>query len=498
MRIKRVSGAVLGAGLVAFAVSSFADDAPGPGLEGTWTGRERPGTNVMTRAVLARHPLGGFRLQAELSIGEARLPFEATGQQEGDTLEFTGKLTGGSLVSGLSGTPHADAEIEGSLELLAPDRARGRWSLSTGPAGLALLTRSGTGWEEAAITVDERGLPVPGTPEDEARLFQDLAGRVTDRQAEVAASGGVPKERGFHNKGFGLRAELRVLSDIPADLRVDLFQPGTRHAAIARFSNAPSTAGADQPFDPRGLAFRVKTGRTEPLLSGVTADARDFLLINAPTTPPDPVRFVDVALAVDTPDPVAALKALAPKYGVEEIKAILTGLARKKALQDQLRAEGKKTGMSFTEETWSNGAAIRWGPSLAVKLALVPAAVPPGTAADGPRREDMRQRLLQGDFVLDLCVQRFKNEQETPIENGGVAWSTPLEKVAQLVILRQDMEGEQARALAQEIERTSLNPWNTVETFRPLGAIMRARRVVYRASAQGRGASLCPFGFGKK
>ncbi len=41
----------------------------------------------------------------------------------------------------------------------------------------------------------------------------------------------------------------------------------------------------------------------------------------------------------------------------------------------------------------------------------------------------------------------------------------------------------------------AFNPWNCTETFRPLGSIMRARRVVYAASAGHRGA--CPFGFGQ-
>ena len=42
--------------------------------------------------------------------------------------------------------------------------------------------------------------------------------------------------------------------------------------------------------------------------------------------------------------------------------------------------------------------------------------------------------------------------------------------------------------LAQDIEATVIDPWQALAAHRPLGDVQRARKVVYFASQQGRGA----------
>jgi hypothetical protein len=59
--------------------------------------------------------------------------------------------------------------------------------------------------------------------------------------------------------------------------------------------------------------------------------------------------------------------------------------------------------------------------------------------------------------------------------------------VARLRIAPQ-AQGDAAAAFAQEVEQAVFDPWNALIEHRPLGDVMRARKAVYFASEQARGA----------
>lgn len=86
-----------------------------------------------------------------------------------------------------------------------------------------------------------------------------------------------------------------------------------------------------------------------------------------------------------------------------------------------------------------------------------------------------------------LALQRFVDEDRTPIEDGAVEWreevSPPVE-VATVTIPQQEILSETGRAQAVEVDRIAFNPWNAPPEFRPLGNLNRARRIVYARSAQ--------------
>jgi hypothetical protein len=87
---------------------------------------------------------------------------------------------------------------------------------------------------------------------------------------------------------------------------------------------------------------------------------------------------------------------------------------------------------------------------------------------------------------MDFLVQFYVDCDRTPIENTSVPWrpeDTPLLKVAQLRILRCDLDDPQSRALSEKIDKLSFSPWHATEDHKPLGNVMRARRVAYEASA---------------
>ena len=90
--------------------------------------------------------------------------------------------------------------------------------------------------------------------------MQDKARRIAQQKNPSAAL-----KRGFHAKGTGVKAKLKVRSDLPENLRVGLFQPGAAYEALVRFSNARGEVLGDLGKDQRGIAIRLKTNPGENL-----------------------------------------------------------------------------------------------------------------------------------------------------------------------------------------------------------------------------------------
>ena len=101
----------------------------------------------------------------------------------------------------------------------------------------------------------------------------------------------------------------------------------------------------------------------------------------------------------------------------------------------------------------------------------------------------MATRLAKGPLVYDLDLQYFANEGATPIEDATLDWPTPYTTVARLTLPQQDLSSEASQALAVEVENGIFDPWAALAAHRPLGDVMRARKVVYFESQKGRGAA---------
>jgi hypothetical protein len=182
--------------------------------------------------------------------------------------------------------------------------------------------------------------------------------------------------------------------------------------------------------------------------------------------------------------PATFLIELPRAVGVAESVRILEGLART-VLFSKVR--------SMATETYLGTAPIRYGP-WAVKFTAAPSR---GTApaeerplTDNFLRDELAERLQKGPIVFDFFVQFFRDEVNTPIEDTSVAWDpsfSPLYKVAELRILPCDLASPTVSAQSATMERLSFTPWHTTEDHRPLGNIMRARRVAYLRSAAFRG-----------
>lgn len=323
-----------------------------------------------------------------------------------------------------------------------------------------------TGWQEVVEP-------------DEPALFAQAAASVNDLQRKFARGGTI--RRGFHAKQHAaLLAELRVVPDLPAHARHGIFAKSRSYPVWVRFSNGLSSPHADALPDQRGLALKA-IGAPSSLLGWPGPKTQDFLLTNNPAfIARNATQFL--AMAKFQLGQAGFLETLTREFGLREAKRIAGALARHVR---PLR--------SVAEESYWTGAPHAFGP-FAAKLKLEP--VPVGPA--GPRhivrpdylRGELRERLLAADIRFDLVAQFYVDPTRTPIEDATVVWKesdAPCVKLAELVVARRDLESLRARAEHAFGDKLSFTPWHAAADMRPLGNIMRLRRVAYEASARLRG-----------
>lgn len=321
-------------------------------------------------------------------------------------------------------------------------------------------------------------------PGEEAR-FEEQA-RVLAELARRRARGGQPR-RALHNKAVGaFEARFEVSSDLSPEARVGIFAPGASFPAYVRFSNGSSAHAHDTKPDIRGLGVKLLDVPGPKILPGLEdAATQDFLGIHTPTTPfRDSREFVGFVRAMSRP--ALALPRLFRQFGWSKTFALI------RTLRSTLGAPVT----SLVNQSFYSALPIKFGP-YAVRYRFAPRFDGEVNASDDPDRllTGLAGALAEGPLVWDFQIQFFVDHETTPIEDASAEWSeddAPFVSIARLVVPQQDATSPRVRELAQDIERLSFDPWHATEDFRPLGEMMRARKVAYRDSAIGRQAELDP------
>lgn len=309
---------------------------------------------------------------------------------------------------------------------------------------------------------------------DEAAHLVRVAKVIGDLQRAKSKKFG--QGRALHRKQLlAATGTLEVLDGLPDHARHGLFATAGRHRALVRLSNGGPDIQADRLPDIRGFALKVLDVSGESTFGG-TADHQDFLMINQDRAPLTNSReFIDFMEAA-TPGPVSGVLHLFKAHGLGG------GLGRLRELFGMLN----KKFNGFAAERFNTVAPICCGP-YAVRVRLAPAGNPPPGGRAKDIAADMRERLAVGSLAYNLELQFFVDEATTPIEDTSVAWpdtETPIVMVARLVLPQQGVD-----AAAAEAEAARFDPWNGLAAHRPLGEVMRARKVAYFESQKGRNAA---------
>jgi hypothetical protein len=342
----------------------------------------------------------------------------------------------------------------------------------------ALPTPPSTAWEEHRES-------------DEQELFEGFAHEIEElHQKKVAAETDGVLRRGFHAKPHaGLLAEFEVLAGLPAHARQGVFSEPRVFRAAVRFSNGDFHVNRDDKREPRGIGIKLVGVPGDKLLEDQRhAVTQDFLATShsVTSTVRNARQFISFIRAAREPSKTKVLSTLAREVGVLESARIIFALVNTVLLSDV---------RSMATEHYSGTAPIKFGP-YAVKFTVRPAE---GTEqpAGRPRKDDgnflrteLADRLRKGDVLFDFLVQFYVDDKRTPIEDTSVRWKekhAPFLRVAQLRIPSCDLDDPATNDQSEKIDRLSFTPWHTTEDHRPLGNVMRARKIAYRKSATLRG-----------
>lgn len=324
---------------------------------------------------------------------------------------------------------------------------------------------AGTGWRE---TTD------PG----EAQRYADAARRFAAIQQRKSKKFGTG--RTLHRKQITAAAgTLEVLDGLPQWAAQGLFSQPHDYEVWVRLSNGGLDRAKDSMPDIRGFAFRVLGVQGDSALGNGPAKSQDFLLINHEAFAfRGSAEFVDFVEAASFGNG-ALLKYLFSRYGLFGAPAQLARM---------VKLAGKPFS-GFATEAMHSAVPMANGP-YAARVRLVPADAngKPQSGASQDWNADFSARLAKGSLHWDLQLQPWVDEASTPIEDASVNWPSPYVTVARLMLPRQDTAGADGQELARQVEATVIDPWQALAEHRPLGDVQRARKVVYFASQQGRGA----------
>lgn len=325
------------------------------------------------------------------------------------------------------------------------------------------MSSVGTGWVE-----------VVGA--DEAARHAEAAKALVEMQRRKDARFG--SGRALHRKAVAaVRGKLRVLDGLPEHARHGLFATPGEHEVWVRLSNGAMDRQDNKRPDIRGFAMRVFGVDGESALGGRT-DHQDFLLINHTNFGfADSRHFFGLVLAAGR-GPAAVLGWAFKTFG------LVGGFKQLK----RLAATTGKPFTGFATETFATTVPISCGPA-AVKLRMLPpAGLTPRAHVSGDWAADLAAHAARGPLTYRVQIQFFVDEARTPIENASVEWPesiAPFVDVAELVLEAPSTDNE----FVARVEAGVFDPWQALAAHRPLGEIMRARKVAYFASEQARGAA---------
>jgi len=305
-------------------------------------------------------------------------------------------------------------------------------------------------------------------PDEKERHERQAAEFVAMQERKSAKYG---TGRALHRKQLAaLRATLDVPADLPAYAKQGIFKVPNRYDAWIRLSNGGFNRAPDHVPDIRGFSIKV-LGVSGPAALGGEAVSQDFALINherfSSATSEDFTKVVTTGGS----DPGGILLRLLKNPGmIPQLKTVSTAL--------------KSPFSGFATHDFFSAAPIAFGP-YAARVRLVAASDQVNPSASDDWAADVYDRLIDNQLSYDFQVQFFTDETATPIEDASADWSAaPYLTVARLTVHRQKPD----EALATQVESARFDPWNALVEHRPLGEVMRARKVAYYASQQARSA----------
>lgn len=328
------------------------------------------------------------------------------------------------------------------------------------------------------------------TEDDELQVAREL-GETMIRIAQKVHRDEGHAYRSVHAKSHGLlRADVDVLDALPPDYAQGLFARPGRYPAVMRLSTPPGDLLSDKVSTPRGVALKL-VGVPGERLEGSEGEAtQDFVMVNGPVfRTPNAKKFLsNLKLLAATTDRAPKAKELlsAALRGVEKAIEAVGGES------GALKSMGAHPMTQLLGETFFTQVPMLYGPYMA-KLRLVPVspellALKDQPLADPDRPDAIRESVVahfraQGG-TWELQVQLCTDLDRMPIEDATVEWPEDLSPYVTVARVTAGPQNAWSPARVKAIDDgMAFSPWHGLAAHRPLGSIMRVRRIAYTTAA---------------
>ena len=329
-------------------------------------------------------------------------------------------------------------------------------------------------------------------PEQDERETAEAISAKMHEIADKTFADGRHAIRAVHAKSHGLLdAEVEVLGNLPGPLAQGLFATPARYPAVMRFSTIPGDILDDSVSTPRGLAIKIMDVPGGRLEGSEGASTQDFLMVNGPNfNAPNGKAFLrSLKLVAPTTDRgEGAKKAISAV--LRNVEKLVEAFGGESALAKSLGGEPPHNILGesfFTQLPIRHGdyiAKYQLAPVSAELVALVGKEIEIGDDPNALRTAVIAHFAAHGG-TWELRAQLCTDIESMPINDPTKEWDTgqsPFLPVARITAAPQVAWSEQR---STEIDDgMGFSPWHGIEAHRPLGALMRMRKLAYARSQQ--------------
>lgn len=337
-------------------------------------------------------------------------------------------------------------------------------------------------------------------------LFADQIETIEPDEAETAASilrsmqsiarktfkDGGRALRPVHAKSHLLtQGTFEVLDGLPPSLAKGLFATPATYPVIMRVSTIAGDMMPDSVSLPRGLVLKVLDVAGEQLPGPEGETSQDFLMVNGSTfgSPDAKALARTLRLLAPTTDRVEAMKRAFSALA----KGARWALAHVGAESATLAGLGGHPETHPLGETYCAEVPFRYGDYIA-KFSIAPLSDALRALAGAPLdvtgrpnglREGINAFFAEQGGTWEFCVQLCTDLKTMPIEDASVAWSedhSPFIAVARITMDKQPAWTEDRSSVVDD--GMSFRPWNGIASHRPLGGVMRVRKIVYQQTVE--------------
>ena len=274
--------------------------------------------------------------------------------------------------------------------------------------------------------------------------------------------------RGAHAKGHAcVKAYFDINDDLNLELQHGIFKDlGQRYKTWIRFSNGTPSIAPDAENDSRGIAIKLLNVEQQD-------QTQEFLLHNSPAF--FSINLDDYNSLIESPDKI--------KYFFPSYNPLSWRLRELSHVNDTLSPPP----FSPVWDEYFSNTAYKLGPHN-VKYKVQSCSPAKSTEQQDQSDADFLRKTLAteletGEACLQFMVQMQDANKHMPIEDPSVLWQesdSPYVPVATLTIPTQQFDTPTQQHFCENL---SFSPWNALAEHRPIGALNRVRKVVYKASS---------------